>query len=648
MIQAAHILVGISRCEGLQAFAFQNSFSGQNKFCIANALLHSFVIYVCTATIFNQGLILVQGWISAQWVWGTTLYLTALVTVLGKAAIISDQLWTSLMFWLTMIGIPVLLLTHDSDWKSYKCLFRPEPYHILQEIQKYNLPDYRPRMEQFQKPPRGTEEGQEHLIRAYDTSVTPGGKRLETRLSPIWTLTVVFYGFYELLFLGSFWRVYKLGRLQHAWMGIQSFNGVVLFVGGWVISWSGLQALAIAITIVSNHLFDRYINLRGALIALQQSLNGRVPTLIDSILVQKPAEAFAAAGAAARACVLPLPSPSISMLTVAPSAQRRHVVLDDPPRRHVIAVGLALARKLRRQIRESVELLVHADAGLSGLAHATGETSSAAPAISVQIAFMGSAAAHDAREPSLTLGDASSGLRDKRKSSMTNSEVRNLALQRREGGGVAAARAQAKKVLALQKATRDLQAVTGNIAFISTCLLEMAIWVAHCSGTDKTTSGQWDIEGTALPAQWLYTVAVTISLSYLTYNAVLNHRRLVASDKGTFATPALGQGGRACRNLICNFAKAGSVERSVTVPEPLRQEDEDRAGGEAIELATAGTGSPPKDPLGEEEVALYPLPLLPRVLNGARTPQGPKSWMSLRSEHSGKSGAWGKKLGPAP
>lgn len=53
---------------------------------------------------------------------------------------------------------------------SYKRLFRPEPYHIVQEIQKYNLPgqcwpdsitsqrltrlfsaDYRPRMEQFQK-----------------------------------------------------------------------------------------------------------------------------------------------------------------------------------------------------------------------------------------------------------------------------------------------------------------------------------------------------------------------------------------------------------------------------------------------------------------------------------------------------------------
>lgn len=51
---------------------------------------HSQVIYVCTATIFKEGLILVQGWVGGQWVWGTTLYLTALVTVLGKAALISE------------------------------------------------------------------------------------------------------------------------------------------------------------------------------------------------------------------------------------------------------------------------------------------------------------------------------------------------------------------------------------------------------------------------------------------------------------------------------------------------------------------------------------------------------------------------------
>lgn len=39
----------------------------------------------------------------------------------------------------------------DTASRRYKRLFMPEPYHIVQEIQKYNLPDYRPRMEQFQK-----------------------------------------------------------------------------------------------------------------------------------------------------------------------------------------------------------------------------------------------------------------------------------------------------------------------------------------------------------------------------------------------------------------------------------------------------------------------------------------------------------------
>ncbi|KAK4705641.1 phospholipid-transporting ATPase, partial [Phenoliferia sp. Uapishka_3] len=214
---------------------------------IGNALAHSLVIYVATAWVMKDELILPQGWIAGQWVWGTTLYLGCLLTVLAKAALISDiwtkytlaaipgsflftmgflplyaliaplggwsleyqnivpRLWSSLVFWLTIFGLPVGLLLRDFGWKSYKRMFQPEPYHIVQEIQKFNLPDYRPRMEQFQKVcydvdacesfadsslskaikkvravqrlrrNRGfafsqTEEGQEHLIRAYDTT----------------------------------------------------------------------------------------------------------------------------------------------------------------------------------------------------------------------------------------------------------------------------------------------------------------------------------------------------------------------------------------------------------------------------------------------------------------------------------------------
>ncbi|BGP52544.1 aminophospholipid translocase [Rhodotorula sphaerocarpa] len=185
----------LDRYPELYKLGQQNRFFSTRIFWqwIANALFHSIVIYIFTAAIFSEGLILAQGWIGAQWVWGTTLYLTTLLTVLGKAALISDiwtkytlfaipgsfaftmcflplyawvapmlgfsleytdivsRLWTSLVFWFTILGIPVLLLIRDFTWRSYKRLFRPEPYHIVQEIQKYNLPDYRPRMEQFQK-----------------------------------------------------------------------------------------------------------------------------------------------------------------------------------------------------------------------------------------------------------------------------------------------------------------------------------------------------------------------------------------------------------------------------------------------------------------------------------------------------------------
>lgn len=74
---------------------------------------------------------------------------------------------------------------------SYRRTYSPASYHIAQELQKYNIPDYRPRQEQFQKAikkvravqrmrkNRGfafsqTEDGgkqdQARLIRAYDTS----------------------------------------------------------------------------------------------------------------------------------------------------------------------------------------------------------------------------------------------------------------------------------------------------------------------------------------------------------------------------------------------------------------------------------------------------------------------------------------------
>lgn len=48
------------------------------------------VIYFASIGIFADELILPQGWIAGQWVWGTTVYVATLVTVLLKAALISE------------------------------------------------------------------------------------------------------------------------------------------------------------------------------------------------------------------------------------------------------------------------------------------------------------------------------------------------------------------------------------------------------------------------------------------------------------------------------------------------------------------------------------------------------------------------------
>jgi len=173
-----------------------------------------------------------DGFDSGHWFWGTTLYLAVLLTVLGKAALISDlwtkytvaaipgsfvftmlflplyavvapaigfsteyagivpRLWTNSVFYFMLILVPIFCLARDFVWKYYRRTYMPSSYHIAQELQKYNIPDYRPRQEQFQKAikkvratqrmrrNRGfafsqTENGkqdQAKIIRAYDTS----------------------------------------------------------------------------------------------------------------------------------------------------------------------------------------------------------------------------------------------------------------------------------------------------------------------------------------------------------------------------------------------------------------------------------------------------------------------------------------------
>jgi phospholipid-transporting ATPase len=98
-----------------------------------------------------------------------------------------SALYSSATFWLALILIPVACLLRDVAWKYFYRLYYSEDYHIIQEFQKFNIPDYRPRMDQFKKAVhklrvmqrhkrnRGfafaqNETGEADLIRRYDTT----------------------------------------------------------------------------------------------------------------------------------------------------------------------------------------------------------------------------------------------------------------------------------------------------------------------------------------------------------------------------------------------------------------------------------------------------------------------------------------------
>lgn len=196
---------------------------------IANGFYHSLLAYFASEGIWYWDLIGGDGKIDGHWVWGTSLYTAILGVVLGKAALVTNiwtkytflaipgsmviwlafipvygtvapklgfsteyyavipRMFTSPIFYLMAVFLPVLCLLRDFAWKFYKRMYRPQTYHHVQEIQKYNIQDYRPRMEQFQKAIRKVrqvqrmrkqrgyafsqaDESQDRVLRAYDTT----------------------------------------------------------------------------------------------------------------------------------------------------------------------------------------------------------------------------------------------------------------------------------------------------------------------------------------------------------------------------------------------------------------------------------------------------------------------------------------------
>ncbi|WFD32648.1 P-type phospholipid transporter [Malassezia sp. CBS 17886] len=208
----------------------QSFFSGRDiGLWMLNAVYHSITNFFFVAYAFYGTTLGSAGHAGYQWIWGTTLFFSVLVTVLGKAAIVSN-VWTRYTvaaipgsflvtlaffvvfgtvapslgvsmeyanivprllglprFWILIVFVPVLSLLRDLLWRFWQRTYTPKPYHIIQEMQKYRLQDAHPTAGQFQRNIRKvrtvqrlrrsrgyafsqTEGEQAHLIRQYDTT----------------------------------------------------------------------------------------------------------------------------------------------------------------------------------------------------------------------------------------------------------------------------------------------------------------------------------------------------------------------------------------------------------------------------------------------------------------------------------------------
>ncbi|KAI8638204.1 hypothetical protein BD408DRAFT_423376 [Parasitella parasitica] len=211
----------------------KNEFFNQKRFWgwIANAVYHSALLYFVGMAAFVDDTVFEAGYMGGQWWVGTTIFTATLATILWKAALITD-IWTkytfiaipgslviwfiflplvayvgpllpwdifeeyygivpllfgNVNFWLFFVVVPFACVLRDYVWKYTKRMYRPQSYHYIQEIQKYNFPDYRPRMDRFRravnkvrkiqrlKQSRGfafaqNESDQSRIIRMYDTT----------------------------------------------------------------------------------------------------------------------------------------------------------------------------------------------------------------------------------------------------------------------------------------------------------------------------------------------------------------------------------------------------------------------------------------------------------------------------------------------
>ncbi|BGP12155.1 hypothetical protein JCM10213_004720 [Rhodosporidiobolus nylandii] len=462
----------------------------------------------------------------------------------------------------------------------------------------------------------------------------PSGRFLVLNSRLTWTTWTVLYGCFELAHMALYYRVYVCHESQSAWFVVRALNAPFLFIPGWLTSWSGLQSflvatelngsrllptclanllfaagglllfalnlgLGLASAILGVHFWHSYKDFRSAIIAARASLAGRSPTLADFAQLRTPHANFVKAGKDWR-------TPTVwqfAVVALLPAA----VLL-------VNLGGLALARRLHLQIRDSVEVLALVDGRNKSLSKpvplddpAAGDRPSSVtgslPGGVSQLDFVdlpGAKGGAAAAPAAAAAAEGSAAKKDKRKSSLTRTKVKDLARQRDSRGEATPAQKQARQVLALQKAKRDLIMIASTIAVVSALLLVDAILLAIWSGKQSIYKGRWPITEAAISLPcWIYSTAIFVSTGYLVYNAI-RHGRIspaLSSEDHTFSRrPPAQPATPPTSSLLAGFVDHARSASITSAADPL----DPAAGGEVPvprdEEAAAETAPPPHSP----------------------------------------------------
>ncbi|GAA5877123.1 hypothetical protein JCM8547_008965 [Rhodosporidiobolus lusitaniae] len=523
----------------------------------------------------------------------------------------------------------------------------------------------------------------------------PSGRFLVLNPRPTWMIPLC-YGLFELAYLALLYRVYESDQVsQKAWFAMRSINAPLLFMPGWLISFSGLQSfliatesnnsrsisaawansifvggglflfalnmgLGIASAVLGVSFWNSYVDLRSSLISIRTSLAGRVPTLFDFAPASAPSLAFASANDKWQALAIW----QYAVISLLPAG----CIL-------INLGGLALARRLHVQIKESVDVLALVEARHtslskgaiplddlgSGGATASRRRSSAFPLDHVNLDLEGGGGAG--------LGggggdEERSGERevevDKRKPSLTTSEVKFLARQQDEEGNAAPTSEQAKKVLALQKAMRDLVVVSTTVLLIACAFLVEAILVAIWSGNESIYKGRWPItEAATTVSSWTYSICCFFATGYLLFNSLSLSRAIAPPNPSQQSCSHPHQPNRRvptvavqpASSFLAHFVEnarsassAGSVPgqqeegREVEVGEEEEDGDGEEAAAERRRMSSLT--APPSERDGRRRNSSLTASPHPPPSSGNRVLRK-LSWMSMRSSGSGGSTAGG-------